>query len=710
MFEYKTRTETMNGCKFYEQDVLLFNYSYSGDCIVEFVVDYNSPGFGLFLAKDSGGDISESEDVYIFKLGLDNEYQIINKQLLEQVSLRDEFIMPGVDMSIPAKDINLVFKIIDGCIIEAYVVNKINEELVETLLFEYEIPYVIENYKIGVYSNKGNVLKKSIIKSEAPNNWISNIFNSSGGRINWIKNGFEIENCEYDCEVESQNIKLEAGKYYFDFKCSNDDIKYYVYMSEIVSTEDKRPLETIISTKIDEQKNILDYKDNSFILEEDGFINIRFKGKEGVVEDIAIKRKKTDSFVETDYNDTVKKASYITINLKNINKIEISAEIMQFPLNDFGEEDDYSIFESENKILDKHDFSYNDYANKTDYVVDVKNGTVSINGIESEKLRKELLSMGDLIIFKNIDAAVHKFTVINNNEEEVDILQNKSFKIAISKDIKTPIIISDEDGNPFDISSSYREVVDKNKAMDIFNRYNIIKLKHRLCLNDADVIVAGINSQIDTNKKSVKDMDGAEIISTTKYMINWQNNSISLDEDVKNRYKYIMVEYYHCDDYFYEFTNFEREIFDLNETQNIFLSKVMCDAPGSSIVYAIPKDAVFYKDMVYRVPNQKAINSIDYCATSYDILTENSLKVSQSGSIIVKDGIREKYDYLIIDYMKNDSYCVNERNGYYEIDVATNNDIVKSLYDSTEDGVVNTYRKLNIDDIVEDNFIVLRKD
>ena len=53
MFEYKTRTETIDGCRFYEQDILMFDNSYTGDFEVHCCLDYNTPGFGLVIAEDT---------------------------------------------------------------------------------------------------------------------------------------------------------------------------------------------------------------------------------------------------------------------------------------------------------------------------------------------------------------------------------------------------------------------------------------------------------------------------------------------------------------------------------------------------------------------------------------------------------------------------------------------------------------------------------
>ena len=186
-------------------------------------------------------------------------------------------------------------------------------------------------------------------------------------------------------------------------------------------------------------------------------------------------------------------------------------------------------------------------------------------------------------------------------------------------------------------------------------------------------------------------------------------NTIKLDKTEKDKYKYILVEYTHCDNYKIEFTNYEREIFDLKEEQNLYISSTPSDVVGGIIVYGIPKDQKIFRDYIYRIPNIRAINSIDYCAPIYTTLLSDSYTVSEANKIILNAGIRSQYDYLIVDYLKNNNYAINERDSYYEVDVATDYDKCIIIYDSTESEVTNSYKRLDLQNIKQDDFIVLRK-
>ena len=225
MFEYKTRTEYKNGCRFVSQDILLYDYVYDGDIEVECHIDYNVPGFGFVLLEENKSS-SLSNNVYVFKLGTENKYQIINKQLSEQKTIKDEYVGAGGNFKLPSA-LTLVFEFTESSKVKIYKAvkdkNGINQK---TLIIAYDLPHLFENYKIGFYSSGGNILKFASVISESPSNWVSNIFNGNGGRIHWIKNGFVIEDCEFDCEVESQLNHLGKGTYYFDFESDNKDIKY----------------------------------------------------------------------------------------------------------------------------------------------------------------------------------------------------------------------------------------------------------------------------------------------------------------------------------------------------------------------------------------------------------------------------------------------------------------------------------------------------
>ena len=183
MFEYRTRTETDGGCKFYQQDILLFDYTYEGDIDVHARIDYNTPGFGLVIAEYAN-DISESANVYVIELCARNEYRVIKKEYLDQRTVANDFFDAGKDINVPIKDLDLSFKFTEKYKVEVY--------SGDVLLFSFGMDYDIAQYKIGFYSSAGNVIKNCIIYSETPSNWVHNIWNGYGGRIDWIKNGFNI--------------------------------------------------------------------------------------------------------------------------------------------------------------------------------------------------------------------------------------------------------------------------------------------------------------------------------------------------------------------------------------------------------------------------------------------------------------------------------------------------------------------------------------
>ena len=181
MFEYKTRTEYKNGCKFISQDILLYDYIYNGDIEVECHIDYNVPGFGFVLLEEND-NASLDSNIYVFKLGTENKYQVINKQLSQQNTVRDEYVEAGGSFKLPSSLI-LTFEFVEGSRVKISKIKKdengINKK---TTMITYDLPHLFEDYKIGFYSSGGNVLKFAAVVSESPSNWVSNIFNGNGGK------------------------------------------------------------------------------------------------------------------------------------------------------------------------------------------------------------------------------------------------------------------------------------------------------------------------------------------------------------------------------------------------------------------------------------------------------------------------------------------------------------------------------------------------
>ena len=109
MFEFKTRTEQHNGCRFYSQDFLIFDYAYEGDTDIHCTIDYNSPGFGIVIAEYANS-ITESENVYIAEITSRNEYRVIKKEHQAQKTIKTGFFLAEMDIDIPSENLDLSFK------------------------------------------------------------------------------------------------------------------------------------------------------------------------------------------------------------------------------------------------------------------------------------------------------------------------------------------------------------------------------------------------------------------------------------------------------------------------------------------------------------------------------------------------------------------------------------------------------------------------
>ena len=267
MFEYNARTETINGAKFIEKDVILFDYSYSGDILLQTDVSLASSGFGFVIVEDEINESVASANKYLIKINSDDSYHVFYRVGSEQHLLDRGFFMSATRVY-DDKDVILFFRKKNDKLLINKAVRNEDGIYQEIPLISYTMSYDMENYKVGIYSNGGNTVKFASISTEAPSNWITNIFNANGGRIKWIKNGFQIDEADYDIEVEAENIQLKAGTYWFDYKTTNPNIKAYVFKSTRKFTDEKRTLEEINATKIDELKNILE-EDKSFTLDED---------------------------------------------------------------------------------------------------------------------------------------------------------------------------------------------------------------------------------------------------------------------------------------------------------------------------------------------------------------------------------------------------------------------------------------------------------
>ena len=130
------------------------------------------------------------------------------------------------------------------------------------------------------------------------------------------------------------------------------------------------------------------------------------------------------------------------------------------------------------------------------------------------------------------------------------------------------------------------------------------------------------------------------------------------------------------------FTNTEREYFEPNH--RIKVDSPILDKLNTVIVYGIKKESSFNLDEILHIPYE-GLDSIDNCADAYDVIFEENIdKINKSTGEIRLNEI-DDYQMIIVDYIKDNSYCVNFRYelNSYEIDIAVaENKNISMYYDN----------------------------
>lgn len=135
---------------------------------------------------------------------------------------------------------------------------------------------------------------------------------------------------------------------------------------------------------------------------------------------------------------------------------------------------------------------------------------------------------------------------------------------------------------------------------------------------------------------------------------------------------------------FYWFTNVEREYF--KPRHSIKLSKPVSDKDGIIIAYGVKKESKFDLDKIYDIPKE-AEDTVDACCDLYDVLFEKDMRYIDKKTGEIRFNDIQEYKYIIVDYLKGDSYCINYRYDYnsFEVDISSNQDRdINIIYDNTE--------------------------
>lgn len=163
----------------------------------------------------------------------------------------------------------------------------------------------------------------------------------------------------------------------------------------------------------------------------------------------------------------------------------------------------------------------------------------------------------------------------------------------------------------------------------------------------------------------------------------------------------------------YWFTNIEREWF--NPSHLIHLTNQPSMKDNSIIVYGIRKESKADFNNILRI-EKEGKDTIDAFANYYDILFEKDLRYINKKYKEIRLTNIDDYKYIIVDYLKEDSYAINYRHEYnsYEVDISIEegkkNKLIYNNADEVEDGItyINEYRYVDTKTVPsEDCYIVI---
>lgn len=159
-------------------------------------------------------------------------------------------------------------------------------------------------------------------------------------------------------------------------------------------------------------------------------------------------------------------------------------------------------------------------------------------------------------------------------------------------------------------------------------------------------------------------------------VVNESNNPLDLSSSYRYTVKNGIIKYH--------FTNWEREVF--MPDPHIRTERRISKDLGSVKVYGIPMNATIHMDRIFQLQDEN-LDTIDIFASKYELIKEKDLHYLDkfTGDIYISDPSR--YQMIIVDYLKHESYCINHRSDIdmYEVEISNGSEKVSLIYDhSTE--------------------------
>lgn len=566
------------GIKFYEQDMLVDDYIYSGDLEATIAIKYVTPGFGIALINSEGYSLKDKNEILLFRIGY-KEASIIYKNGDKQKTLA---VFNAPTITTPIDNLKIKLKKVN---------NKYYLYIKDKLVGSFQIPYEMLSYNLGYYSSADNVIKNINIVSSIPYGWIVNMSNTQHGYINFERNGFYLSSCKGIAEIEQVKIKLSAGTYYLNFDKEDVDGSFDIQSFVTLYNDDNI---------VDEEKNMLSLADGSFKVNFPTYVNLKFKGSCGKISKIQITKDKHNDYIATspdkgDYIDI--DGSKITVKLSDLTRVEWTGVVNEVPVGDDTNPGNYAIVSNDETNYGINDLSI---ATKAEYTYNFDCESKKLEIYKKNKLTKSITVNTKylLTIFKNVNAVITKIKLTTKTGSVIDGIIQSTYKKYVPMNISSPIIVTDtKTGIPLDISSSYRYYYkNNNKKMFVFTNIereyfdpkHVIKLTHIPASLTGSIIVYGIKKNATVDLEKILQIPNEHMINAIDscanlYDILFEKDLRTIDKDTGqirlydiDDYQLIIVDYQkrnsYAINYKYDLGSYEVDISieDDNETDIIY--------------------------------------------------------------------------------------------------------------------------------------------
>lgn len=736
------RVQVLNeGLYFYEKDIIMSKYLFNRDLKIDIRLSYQHSGFGVLIAEDEGEGPMQSNHRYLFHIGT-NQFSCIEKHLLQKTegSIRTNAIAPGIGAEYYLR---LYMK---NRRVRMFLVTIVNDKEQETEIGIHSIVRKFANYYVGFYSSAGNTIKDVSFFQGVPNNWHTSIANVHGGRISFWNDGFKFEDCIHDAELEQKELVLPIGKYWFQYDKEEVngkfDIEGFIYESHIPDTVHDKELDEKYSYAMpkpdkdgesylrkrdrfdrkyfeDENKTIIQNGEGFFELFRETSVVVSFKGMNGKVDHVCIKDDPKGEFISTGDKAVKIDGSWIEVNLNGISAIKWEGIIYDVPVyDDYTKICPYGIMATNTDRIQLESILINK-GKQYSYFYDVatqklESFTMPDNELNAEKKLNITSSDNNRVkLFMNMKAQMTNLILVMEDGTEINVNIQKTYKKFVPGYIVGPIIVTDENNNSFELSASYREVVNDDAfAINYFSNSALeLKLSYHTSTMWHPLEVYGIQrgAKIDTTQTDIKKFADSYTKIQDNY-VSFKNDIVTIPNEIRDDYEYIAVRYQRADKFHYIFTVYEREVFD-GEEETLMLENKINESGQGVTVFGIPENGNFQEEYLLRVPNRDMEETIDLCADIYDMISPTMYELDTvDGYIKLNKDIRGKYAYFIVDYMKKNSYSVNWNDEYkqYEVDISSDESSMKIHYEMDEDGNSNPKIRTTIRPD-ENKFIILRR-